>query len=324
MDPRSEPQSIASSGDRVDSKVGAANDAVASQFVFGRRSTLAPTADGCRRALASLRRRPAAAVLLQFLRQINASDELEEEVIASCSGAASGQWLESAQAVAKELTSSQQRQFALAWVQAGADVGALLQMVSDGWVSPTAVADIDVRQALTPKLTAAQIENLEVLTRNVDGAAGQRQLLTRLQSSIGTLPADAEKGSTIFQKNCAACHQLHGQGVVVGPQLDGAMTRSVERLLEDIVTPDQNVDKAFRTTSFLLQDGRVVVGLVRSETDDQIQLVDSQGKMITLEVDTVEQRREAGRSLMPGNFGEVISPEDFANMIAHIRRPPAQ
>ena len=90
------------------------------------------------------------------------------------------------------------------------------------------------------------------------------------------------------------------------------------------ITPDQNVDKAFRTTSFLLEDGRVVVGLVRSETEQEINLVDSAGKMITLEVDTVEQRREAGRSLMPGNFGEVISPEDFADMMAYIRRAPVQ
>jgi putative heme-binding domain-containing protein len=273
--------------------------------------------------LASLRGRPSAAVLLQFLRHTNTGEELEENVIAAATAAASEPLLESAQALAKELTSAQQRQFALAWVQAGADVGALLQMCSEGWVSPSALADVNVRQALTPKLAAAQLEELESLTRDVDGAAGQQQWLTRLQGLIGTLPANAENGSQVFKKNCEACHQLHGQGVVVGPQLDGAITRSPARLLEDIVTPDQNVDKAFRTTSFLLEDGRVVVGLVRSETDKEINLVDSAGKTITLDADSVEQRREAGRSLMPGNFGEVISPADFADMMEYIRRVPS-
>jgi len=48
--------------------------------------------------------------------------------------------------------------------------------------------------------------------------------------------------------------------------------------LEDIVTPDQNIDAAFRTSSFLLDDGRVLVGLVTSETPTQITLVESSGK----------------------------------------------
>lgn len=106
---------------------------------------------------------------------------------------------------------------------------------------------------------------------------------------------------------------------MVGPQLDGAVTRSVERLLEDIITPDRNVDRAFRTSSFLLEDGRVIVGLVTVDTSTEIRVVESNGKARVIDPQTVEQRREAGRSLMPGNLWETLSPQQLGDLIGFIR-----
>ena len=85
------------------------------------------------------------------------------------------------------------------------------------------------------------------------------------------------------------------------------------------MTPDRNVDRAFRTTSFLLDDGRVVVGLVTNETDQEINAVEPNGKTIKIDPASIEVRREAGRSLMPSNMDEVLSADEFGDLIRFVR-----
>ena len=77
------------------------------------------------------------------------------------------------------------------------------------------------------------------------------QRISDLLASTGTLvsiaaKADAVLGAKVFEKNCAACHQLAGKGAKVGPQLDGVGIRGLDRLLEDVLDPNRNVDQAFR------------------------------------------------------------------------------
>ena len=61
----------------------------------------------------------------------------------------------------------------------------------------------------------------------------------------------------VFLKNCTTCHQMGGQGALIGPQLDGIGNRGLERLVEDILDPSRNVDPAFFATLYVLKDGRV-------------------------------------------------------------------
>ena len=272
-------------------------------------------------AIASLRQQKEAAVLLQMMQQTNSNRDLVDQMISATLSAETDGLMELAQILAKQLSSTQQRDFALSWVKGGADAAMLMRMCQDGWISPTVLADVDVRQSLTPRLSPQQVNQLQALTDNVDGDANQRAILDRLQPLVLLPDGDLENGQRVFTKHCAACHQLRGVGTVVGPQLDGAVTRSIERILEDLVTPDQNVDKAFRTTSFLLDDGRVIVGLVRSENDREISLVDATGKVITIEPTTIEQRRDAGRSLMPSNFGEALSSDEIRDLLKFVRHP---
>jgi putative heme-binding domain-containing protein len=195
----------------------------------------------------------------------------------------------------------------------------LLNLARWGWISRDVFVDETAMQVISPRLSRPQKDHLEMLTKDIDVDSARLALLARLQQSVLTRQGDAARGKLLYDKHCAACHQLRGQGAVVGPQLDGAATRSVVRLLEDVVTPDQNVDRAFRTTSFLLDDGRVIAGLVTSENDAEIIVVQSSGKPVTVVPESVERRREAGRSLMPSNMGEVLSADELSDLIRFVR-----
>ncbi len=270
-------------------------------------------------AIADLRQQKPAELLLQFCDRFGAPSDLVEASISAAVGDDPQAISEPTKLLCQRLSLQQQTEFATAWAKSGAGIDGLLDLTERGWLSPSVLVSGDVAQAIEPRLSQDQRALVNSLTANLNLDAKQSELLQQLQATIKREGADPARGQVLYTKHCQNCHQLRSQGAVVGPQLDGAASRSMERLLEDIVTPDRNVDHAFRTTSFLLEDGRVVSGLITSESDAEIVVVEPTGKPITLEKNAIEQRREAGRSLMPSNMGEVLSADELRDLIRFVQ-----
>ena len=105
---------------------------------------------------------------------------------------------------------------------------------------------------------------------------------------------------------------------MIGPQLDGIGNRGLDRLLEDVLDPNRNVDVAFRTTTLRLSDGRVISGLVRREEDQQLVLADAQGKEFSIAKNEIEEQQKTPLSLMPANVGEIVPTDEFADLMAYL------
>lgn len=195
----------------------------------------------------------------------------------------------------------------------GAEV--LFSLVKAGQASPRLL----MLPAINARLQALNIpkwkEQVAELTAGLptDAEARDKLILERKQA-LDKGQASAAHGAELFTKNCANCHQLAGKGALVGPQLDGIGLRGRDRILEDVLDPNRNVDVAFRTTTLQLQDGRVVSGLVRREEGALIVLADPMGKEFTVPKADVEERKQTALSLMPANVGETITPADFADL----------
>ena len=129
---------------------------------------------------------------------------------------------------------------------------------------------------------------------------------------------DASKGVTVFEKTCAACHQLEGKGARVGPQLDGVGLRGVDRLLEDTLDPNRNVDQAFRVTTLGLHDGRTVAGLLLRQDGEVLVLADAKGQEVRVLAATVEDRKLSQLSPMPANIADQVDEADFRNLLAYL------
>ncbi len=126
----------------------------------------------------------------------------------------------------------------------------------------------------------------------------------------------------MFAKNCAACHQIGGVGARVGPQLDGIGARGLDRLCEDVLDPNRNVDQAFRVTNLALNDGRTVAGLLLRQDGTILVLADAEGKEVRVPAADVEDRRVAQLSPMPANFADPIPPADFRHLMAYLLARP--
>jgi putative heme-binding domain-containing protein len=212
-------------------------------------------------------------------------------------------------------------QLQLAETLAGDRAGgnALLQLVSSGKASPRLLTRPSVRQKLDATKPDDYERQLAALTANLPSEdEALLKLIDERQRAFSPTAASAERGAAVYEKNCAACHKLAGKGAMIGPQLDGIAARGVARLVEDILDPNRNVDPAFRTTTLLMNDGKVITGLMRRTEGATLVLADSKGQEFTIATAEIDQRTHSTLSLMPAKFGEVIVPEDFQALLVHL------
>ena len=196
---------------------------------------------------------------------------------------------------------------------------AFLRAVEAGAAAPRILQLTGARNRLQRANPDRWQARVEALTKDLPPPDEAReQLITARRNAHASAKARAAEGQRIYEANCAACHQLNGQGGLVGPQLTGIGNRGVERLCEDILDPNRNVDHAFRQSLLTLKAGDVLAGLFRREDGDLLVLADAAGLEFTVPSAEVVERRELDQSLMPDNFGEIIPEEDFHHLMAYL------
>ena len=196
---------------------------------------------------------------------------------------------------------------------------ALLSLAEQGKVSARLLQESAVRDRLGALKTADIKPRLEKLVAGLTPPSVEKQkLIDERRVKFSQAENNAALGQQIFTKNCAVCHQLDKQGALVGPQLDGVGSRGGDRLIEDILDPNRNVDRAFRTSIVVLKDGDVQSGLFRRQEGETVVLADATGKEISIPQQQIKERHESESSLMPDNFSDLIALDDFNNLIAFL------
>jgi putative heme-binding domain-containing protein len=202
---------------------------------------------------------------------------------------------------------------------AGSRPGAekLLEAVGAGKASARLLQERFV-QLLMQRYTDLQ-GRLAELTRGLPPADQRLQELMRQRHNhFVKARVEINRGAKVFEKSCAICHQIGGRGAKVGPQLDGVGVRGIDRLLEDILDPNRNVDQAFRATTLALKNGQVLSGLVLREEGEVVVLADSQGKEVRIPKKEIEERAVSRLSPMPSNLAEQIPEADFYNLLGYL------
>ncbi|HYE21493.1 MAG TPA: PVC-type heme-binding CxxCH protein [Tepidisphaeraceae bacterium] len=212
---------------------------------------------------------------------------------------------------------------ALASRPEGANV--LLESIERKTLLPRLLMEAPVRD----KLNAAKIKDLDAriaaLTKDLPPASADLDkaiAIRRAQFTAGK--ASATRGKDVYAKSCAVCHQLDGQGATVGPQLDGVGARGLDRILEDVIDPNRNVDPMFRYVNVTTKDGDIVSGLPRREEGQSLVLIDSTGKEITINKAQIQSREPSKLSLMPTGFHEAVKPGEFNDLLAFLLSKTAE
>lgn len=166
---------------------------------------------------------------------------------------------------------------------------------------------------------------LDELTKGLPTADAKIAALIQLRSAgFAKAKPDVAKGKEVFTKNCAICHQIGGEGAKVGPNLDGIGTRGLERLLEDVLDPNRNVDVAFRATILNLGDGRTVTGLLVREEGQITVIVDDKGKEQRIDAKDIDKKVTSNLSAMPANVDTTVPEAEFYQLLAYLMEQKAK
>lgn len=195
----------------------------------------------------------------------------------------------------------------------------LLRLMEAGKASARLLLKPAIRQRLNAIATEELKSRVVVLTEKLPTEDSiVEELLTNRRKAIQQTAGDIQNGKELFKKNCQICHQIAGEGKQVGPNLDGIGNRGLDRVLEDVLIPNRNVDVAFRTTTVVTDEGKAYSGLLKELEGNRISIVDSQAKETILQTDIIEERRASANSPMPSNVGETLNEVQLRDLVSFL------
>jgi putative heme-binding domain-containing protein len=209
--------------------------------------------------------------------------------------------------------------FALSLASHPSGVEALLATISAGKASPRLLQEKTVVDRLRASGVAKIDERIATLTQGLP-AAEERMKKLQMERFVSWSSdrGNIESGRAVFKKQCATCHKAAGEGAMVGPQLDGIGNRGAERLLEDLLDPNRNVDAAFRTTIITKTNGQVVSGLKLRQEGNSTVLANNEGKEFQVSQEEIDETRQSALSLMPGNFADTLTARESLDLLEYL------
>ena len=195
----------------------------------------------------------------------------------------------------------------------------LLKLMESGKASARLLLKTTVQQRLDAVASDAVKQRAKSLTENLTSEdAVIDQIIAQRRNSLNAASGDATSGKELFKKSCMICHQIAGEGKQVGPNLDGIGNRGIDRVLEDVLAPNRNVDVAFRTTTVVTDEGKAYSGLLKELEGNRVSIIDSMAKETILQTGVIEERKAATSSPMPSNVGETFTEIQLRDLVAYL------
>lgn len=129
------------------------------------------------------------------------------------------------------------------------------------------------------------------------------------------------EGQSLFQVHCGSCHTLFGKGGTLGPDLTGGGRHSIDYLVENIVDPSAVVASDQTLTMLHLNDGRVLIGMVR-ERDNHTLTLDSGSGPTVISTTGIRREERLAQSMMPPGLLDPLTDQQLADLFAYLQSDP--
>ncbi|HMP80632.1 MAG TPA: c-type cytochrome, partial [Pirellulaceae bacterium] len=199
----------------------------------------------------------------------------------------------------------------------------LLDAIEAGLIPRSDVHAYHVRQLANLGDQPLMARVTQLWGRVGDSSEEQKAAIERYKSLLTgdvMTEADVSHGRLLYNKHCAACHRLFGEGEQVGPDLTGSNRADLDYILENLVAPNAVVGKDYQMTLLQLIDGRVVSGLIMRETDSALTLK-TINDMVIIPLDDIEEQKLSDLSLMPNGLLDPLPLEEVRDLIAYLASP---
>ena len=135
---------------------------------------------------------------------------------------------------------------------------------------------------------------------------------------------DAARGQKLFADEngigCAKCHAVGGKSSKLGPDLLGVGLKYPRReLIRSVLEPSNRILTDYDLTVVLTSSGKVYQGIVTGVSPKQLDLVDAEGKTVSIPADDIEEKQPSPLSPMPNGLADGMSLQDFSDIIAYLQ-----
>jgi putative membrane-bound dehydrogenase-like protein len=174
---------------------------------------------------------------------------------------------------------------------------------------------------LSPVERGRLVTNRDAETRRraqalfADQAGSRQKVVDAYKPALG-LKGDSSAGMAAFKRVCATCHRLKEVGIDVGPNLGALNEKNPETLSIAILDPNRAFEPRYGNFTVATTDGRVLTGLIASETATAVTLRRQDGKEDVVLRKDIEEMSASGQSLMPEGLEKDLTPKDLADLIA--------
>jgi putative heme-binding domain-containing protein len=192
----------------------------------------------------------------------------------------------------------------------------LLDALERSTLKPT---EVDItRQARLTKHKDPDIKQRAAKLFTDSASPDRNAIMMKYQPALEQ-KANAARGRLIFEKNCVTCHRVGNSGTNVGPDIGDTRDKTPAYLLTNILDPNRAVDANYFGYTLITKQGRVLTGLVKSETASSITIRLPEGKEETILRTDVDELKSSGLSLMPIGLEKTITVDQMADLITYLK-----
>jgi putative membrane-bound dehydrogenase-like protein len=173
-----------------------------------------------------------------------------------------------------------------------------------------------------PDITAAVEKHWgKISSAQTDGKLKEIDRLVAALSPGVLAKADLRNGRRMFQASCFACHQLFGEGMMIGPDLTGSNRADTKYLIENIVDPGSLVGIDYQLHTILKRDGQAVAGLLKEKTPESLVISVLGGSLVTVPLSDIKDHQVSTSSMMPEGLIANLTQEQTRDLIAYLQSP---
>jgi len=134
---------------------------------------------------------------------------------------------------------------------------------------------------------------------------------------------DIAAGEVIFwgKGACSRCHAVRGQGGLLGPDLSNlGAEMPLARIREALTVAKPHVPAGYRPVQVTTRTGRTLSGIAKNEHNFSLQMLADDNRLHTFTGAEIESLSYAEQSLMPSDYDQRLTAEEFQNLLAFLSR----